>query len=99
MSAARSAGQLVRTAFATPRADSVVNDKSNSIDLVTNTDKECEKLIMGTLAAEFPGKYLPFPSVSRTNSDNAMLVYTLTIEKEFFSSEKRAPARAAGATR
>ena len=53
--AARGAGVLVRTAFATPRQDSVISDKTSNIDLVTETDKECEKYIISSLRAEFPG--------------------------------------------
>lgn len=51
---ARSAGAIVRTAFATPRCVSIVSDKSNALDLVTNTDKETEKYIVDALNAAFP---------------------------------------------
>eukprot|EP00048_Salpingoeca_helianthica_P022694 m.19765 g.19765 ORF g.19765 m.19765 type:complete len:290 (-) comp7661_c0_seq2:26-895(-) len=53
-SVAKRVGVLVYSAYCTPREDSIVKDKSNSIDLVTNTDQESERQIFAALKAEFP---------------------------------------------
>lgn len=45
---------LVYSAYCTPREASIVSDKSNNIDLVTNTDQESERQIFAALKAEFP---------------------------------------------
>lgn len=53
--AAREAGRLVRKVIHTSREHSTVTDKSvQSIDLVTDTDQACEKLIFSRLRAHFP---------------------------------------------
>lgn len=67
---ARSAGEIVRKAFATPRAASTVMDKSSSIDLVTETDQECEKFIFGMLKKEYPDfHYLGEESASEAGTE------------------------------
>lgn len=48
--AALSAGEVIETAFHQPKNISHKGD----IDLVTETDKACEKLILGRLREEFP---------------------------------------------
>lgn len=51
--AAREAGTLIRTAWrATP--ESATEDKSNSVDLVTETDKKCEEVVFGILRKDYP---------------------------------------------
>jgi len=50
--AAREAGELIRDRFATPR---VVHTKSATVDLVTDTDRAAERLIVDRVRAAFPG--------------------------------------------
>ncbi|XP_077367871.1 inositol monophosphatase 1-like [Festucalex cinctus] len=50
---ARKAGQVVREAAGVVRADAVMV-KSSPIDLVTQTDQQVEKLIIGALKSQFP---------------------------------------------
>ncbi|MGH8005690.1 MAG: inositol monophosphatase family protein [Candidatus Binatia bacterium] len=49
--AARQAGTLIRTNW---QKTKIVEVKSDLVDLVTNTDKEADTLITGTLRARFP---------------------------------------------
>lgn len=52
---AREAGAMVKAVFDQPRSASKVTDKSvASLDLVTDTDQACEKLILSRLRADFP---------------------------------------------
>ncbi|CAG9462702.1 unnamed protein product [Pedinophyceae sp. YPF-701] len=50
-SAARSAGQVIATAFSEPK--NVLN-KKNDADLVTQTDQQCEKLAVDQIRLKFP---------------------------------------------
>ncbi|EGD81386.1 hypothetical protein PTSG_02105 [Salpingoeca rosetta] len=53
---AKEAGEKIRSVFHTPREASVVDDKTvASIDLVTDTDKACEDIIVKRLREKFPG--------------------------------------------
>lgn len=52
---ARDAGALIRKAFLLPAHSSTVEAKASVVDLVTETDRASEELIMNRLAEAFPG--------------------------------------------
>lgn len=52
--AAREAGKLIRQAWHASQTSEVEDTKSNSVDLVTETDRKCEDLVSGIILKDFP---------------------------------------------